>query len=791
MPARQPSPAQQTTGLPQLSRLITGLGQTDNPRRLLRQLCKAVQATLNTPATACHYGPSGQADFIDQHLLPAPLRGKLSYPNREQLTAAPLPPPLDQALVRPLAAQGQTLAALVISPSPDLTADQQAALNLIITAAASHLRNLELDTTTLYRQKEQLQTIRNSISDGLIVIDAEGRTTETNDEWLRLFDLTQPITGQSFFNLMADRDDIIFDQSPIELIADVLRGKRLLCYARATSRGHHVQVSLSPVVTDGHVTGAVGTARDITPLVEKTIEANQMAAKAQRHLRELSQLAELSAIVGFNVGNIYQKYLSKTASLMNATTISIYLYDPIHQQLIQRQSTDTSHTNPTTIDIGSKHLAAKAFASRQTLSLDRHGQTPYLLAIPVTHHSKTLGTILIERLDRSFGDHEARLGRLVATRLAVLVENANLYHDVNARRERWEAVFRFTEEGIVIFDRTGAIVGFNPASTQITQYQAAEAIGKPFAKIFKTIGPEGASTIVTPIERVLKEGVTITKSEQLIENRTGGRIWTEVSYSPIFDDTGRITSGIAIIRNTTRDREVEEIKSDFISIVSHELRTPLTAIKGFLSMTLKNDFGTLSEKQYHYLSRVYQSNQRMIDLVEDLMDATYIESGKINLTIDPVAMENVITEVVSEVAGKGAAGNIMINVRRRTRLPLVLADETRLHQIVLNLVDNAIKYSHAGTVVDIDFKTHGDELITTISDHGVGISKTQIDRLFTKFGRIFNPLSVQAGGTGLGLYIVKNLVESHGGRIWVTSIEGKGSKFHFALPIAKQLPLLD
>ncbi|HEX3081874.1 MAG TPA: ATP-binding protein, partial [Candidatus Saccharimonadia bacterium] len=291
--------------------------------------------------------------------------------------------------------------------------------------------------------------------------------------------------------------------------------------------------------------------------------------------------------------------------------------------------------------------------------------------------------------------------------------------------------------------------------------------------------------------RVLREGVTIAKSERLLENRSGGRVWTEISYSPIFDDAGRVTSGIAIIRNTSKDREIEEIKSDFISIVSHELRTPLTAIKGFLSMTLKHDFGALSEKQFHYLSRVYQSNQRMIDLVEDLMDATYIESGKITLNIAPAALDNIMANVVSDLASKGAASQVLINVSRRRRLPLVLADETRLHQIALNLVDNAIKYSMPDTQVQITFRVHGDELITTVADHGVGINKAQIGRLFTKFGRIFNPLSVQAGGTGLGLYIVKNLVESHGGRIWVTSVEGKGSKFNFSLPIAKQLPLIE
>ena len=178
----------------------------------------------------------------------------------------------------------------------------------------------------------------------------------------------------------------------------------------------------------------------------------------------------------------------------------------------------------------------------------------------------------MSRTNREFSEHDAGLARLVATRLAVLIENASLYHDVNARRERWEAVFRFTEEGIVIFDRTGNIVGFNPASTEITGYGASEVIGKPFGKILKTISQSNPGP--NPLTRVLTDGVTITKSEQLIENRAGNRVWTEISYSPIFDDAGRVTSGLAIIRDTTRDREIEEIKSDFISIVSPRTAHP-------------------------------------------------------------------------------------------------------------------------------------------------------------------------------------------------------------------------
>ena len=643
------------------------------------------------------------------------------------------------------------------------------------------------DITSLYAEKEKLQTILGTIQDGLVIMDLNGQVQESNQEWHSLFDERDDVIGQQFIDLISRRPGITFDQNIAEVLAQVAKGKRLLVYAIINDTNRHLQISFGPVMSASQVSGIVATARDITTLIDKTIEANEMAAKAGRHLRELSQLAELSGIVGFNVANIYQKYLIKLTALLSSPEANIYLYEPGKQELISQDPTVDEDSMKLSLE--SDHPVVRAFLGRRAISTET--ESGFALAVPVVHHSKTLGVVVVERTNERYLEHDAKLLRLVATRLAVLIENATLYHAVNSRRERWEAVFRFTEDGIVIFDRHGTIVGFNPAASDITQYHGSEALGKSFEQIIKTVAAEsGTLEASKPLYRVIGEGVTIAKSEELIESRTGNRLWTEISYSPMFDDAGRVTSGIAIIRNIQKDREIEEIKSDFISIVSHELRTPLTAIKGFLSMILKQDFGALSEKQNHYLSRVYQSNQRMIDLVEDLLESSYIESGKISLTINPVSMENIISEVVAEVAGKGAAKQIMVKVNRQHRLPLVLADETRLHQIILNLVDNAIKYSNPETEVRIDFKVQDDELITIVTDQGVGISGSQIERLFTKFGRIYNPMSVQAGGTGLGLYIVKNLVESHGGRIWVTSREGKGSKFHFSLPIAKQLPLL-
>jgi PAS domain S-box-containing protein len=643
------------------------------------------------------------------------------------------------------------------------------------------------DITSLYLEREKLQTIQANIQDGMIMTDVRGVVSELNDEWKSLLKLKDDPTGQPLLATLAS-SEVRFDRDLEAILTQVLSGKRLMAYGELADR--HLQVSFGPIMRSNRVIGTVVTAREITPLVEKTVEANEMAAKAQRHLRELSQLADLTAIVGFNVQGIYQKYMVRISSLLESSSVGLFLYEPATQELVRRATMGEAKADPERVAITDNALTARAFVGRRRLAKSiESGRAS--LAIPIMHHSKTLGVIVVGRENSDYGEHEARLLGLVATRLAVLVENAALFHEVNARRERWEAVFRFTDEGIIIFDREAKIVGFNPASVAITQYTVGEALGQSFTRIVKTVSVEGTDMAnVSPIKRALQEGVTITKSEQLVEARTGDRLWTEISYSPIFDDAGNVTSGIAIIRNTQKDREVEEIKSDFISIVSHELRTPLTAIKGFLSMVLKRDFGELSDKQSHFLSRVYQSNQRMIDLVEDLLESSHIESGKINLTINPVAMEGIIAEVVAEEAGKAAAKQMLIKVNRRQRLPLVLADETRLHQILVNLVDNAIKYSLPDAEVKIDFKIRGDELVTTVTDQGVGITSSQFDRLFTKFGRIYNPMSIQAGGTGLGLYIVKNLVESHGGRVWVTSREGQGSRFSFSLPIAKQLPLL-
>ena len=652
------------------------------------------------------------------------------------------------------------------------------------------------DQTSTYTEQDKLRIVQESHSIGMIILSEEGVATTVTT---RFEELNQALAGHDFITAVTSQplsDHLLFDMDPKDVLKLVGRGREVTFYAEATFEGHlqHLQLVACQVQRGQVSEGVVITTRDVTALVQKTIEANEMARLASRHSRELSSLAELSGLIGFRLDQIYREYLSALQSLTESPHASIYLYQP-QSKLLQRMATTTEfNEHPATIKLDQDTPVAQAFVRRKPVNYvpaDPAHAAETILAVPVAFHSKAIGIIVVSHRPRKYEVHDSKLLRLVASRLASLIENAELYNEVNARRERWEAVFKFAKEGIVIFNKAGKVVGFNPAAADLTGFTTDEVITKSFIDVVRTVSPEGVNlSTLSPIKRVLGEGEVVTKRQQLIQSKGGQTIWTEISYSPIFNDSGTVTSGIAVISNVQREREVEAAKSDFISIVSHELRTPLTAIKGFLSMLLKKDFGDLSDKQFHFLHRVYQSNQRMIGLVEDLLDMSHIESGKIRLKVAPLAMEPIITEVVTDLAAKGFERQILLKVNRKQKLPLVLADEGRLRQILTNLADNAIKYSLPKADVVIDFKVQGNELITSVRDEGVGISAAHIERLFQRFGRIYNPMSMQAGGTGLGLYIVKNLVESHGGRIWVTSREGKGSRFSFSLPIAQQLPLL-
>lgn len=231
---------------------------------------------------------------------------------------------------------------------------------------------------------------------------------------------------------------------------------------------------------------------------------------------------------------------------------------------------------------------------------------------------------------------------------------------------------------------------------------------------------------------------------------------------------------------------LDQAKSEFISIASHQLRTPLTVIKGYISMVMEGNFGAVPPAIGDPLDKVYESNERLIQLVENLLNISRIESGRLHFTFEERPLNDLVISVVEELRSVADKKGLKLELKiPGTPLPAVRFDEEKLRQVVINLIDNAIKYSKAG-VIRVELRKDYDEVIFSVSDSGIGIDQAEVGNLFKKFSRGNGTPLINPGGSGLGLYVAKIMVEAQKGRIWVESPGlGKGSTFCFALPRVK------
>lgn len=234
-------------------------------------------------------------------------------------------------------------------------------------------------------------------------------------------------------------------------------------------------------------------------------------------------------------------------------------------------------------------------------------------------------------------------------------------------------------------------------------------------------------------------------------------------------------------------KKLDEAKSEFISIASHQLRTPLTVIKGYISMMLEGSFGQLNTQEVESLHKVYESNQRLIDLVEDLLNISRIESGRLQFNWANENMEDLASSVVDELQQNAKKKKLQLEyVAPAERLPQVKMDNEKLRQVFMNLVDNSIKYTEQGSV-HVSVKLEGDSVVSRVSDSGMGIDPEDLPNLFQKFSRGKGMSLVHTEGTGLGLYVAREMVAAHGGRVWAESPgKGRGSTFIVSLPIIKE-----
>ncbi len=240
---------------------------------------------------------------------------------------------------------------------------------------------------------------------------------------------------------------------------------------------------------------------------------------------------------------------------------------------------------------------------------------------------------------------------------------------------------------------------------------------------------------------------------------------------------------LELTRANEKLQMLDQVKSDFISVVAHQLRTPLSGMKWTLSMLLNGDMGDLNNDQKTFLMKSYESNTRMITLVNDMLVADGIQSGRVHYGFKYVDIVDLMDNVLFEVSPKAKEKNIRIEYKSKfENLPQAYIDPETMRAVLQNLLENAIKYAREKGKIEIDVKKETDRLVVSIADNGIGIPKDQAKDVFGKFFRARNAVKQETDGSGLGLYIAKTIVEKNGGTIWFESVLGKGSTFYFSVP---------
>jgi PAS domain S-box-containing protein len=358
----------------------------------------------------------------------------------------------------------------------------------------------------------------------------------------------------------------------------------------------------------------------------------------------------------------------------------------------------------------------------------------------------------------------------LAANTSAALSNAELYSRVSLEKERSVAILANIADGIVAVDREGHVVLWNAAAEQITGVPQEDALGRTVPEVLQRT-----------FEGTAEHGPGLPRLVSI--PRGGDELWLSLSEAVMRDPAGAVAGRIFAFRDISADRMVEEVKSDFVAAVSHELRTPLTSIYGFAETLLRQDVLFGEEERRTFLGYIASESERLTAIVDQLLNVARLDAG--DLQVEPGLID--VGSVVSEVVGTVESTN---GHRFEVDLPdeplSAEADRDKVRQVFSILVENALKYSPRGGTVTVGARRKEDTVEVRVVDEGIGIPAAEQQRIFRKFYRAESSTRDGAGGTGLGLFIAKELVTAMGGRIWVDSAEGEGSSFAFELPAAHE-----
>ncbi|MDP3899870.1 MAG: ATP-binding protein [bacterium] len=333
---------------------------------------------------------------------------------------------------------------------------------------------------------------------------------------------------------------------------------------------------------------------------------------------------------------------------------------------------------------------------------------------------------------------------------------------------------------IIITDDASRILYANPAAEKITGYSQTEMIGQTPA----LWGKQMEKKFYQKLWQTIKKEKKAYHGTFINQRKSGERYYAQVDIAPIFDKNKKIKYYVGIERDITEQFELDKMKTEFISLASHQLRAPLAIIKWHASALMQSKNKNFDQNQNKYINEIYQGNQRMIELVNALLYVSRIELGKLIIKPKKINLSDIIRTCLDGLEPTIKAKKLKIKKEFSNNLNIKI-DPDLMHYIIDNLVSNAVKYTQANGRVRVKVEKNKLKVIISVADNGMGIPKSQQNKIFSKLFRADNVVSKDADGTGLGLYIVKSIVELIGGQISFKSAINKGSEFRVYLPLSK------
>jgi PAS domain S-box-containing protein len=541
----------------------------------------------------------------------------------------------------------------------------------------------------------------------------------------------------------------------------------------------------------------LGYLRDVTPAKQEEEErsrffrAEQAAiARAAEERERLKLVQNITELLGATLE--YDAALKEVAELLVERMADWCIVDVADEAgtltrrvVVHAEPRDSNHAAETAPSSEPDVVARRVVRERRPelrpeSTIAAPGELPVIseidvesyVCVPLLSRRHSLGalTLISTPGRRKFGPDDLALAQDVARRAALAIDNARLYREVEERSDA-ARVLTHVADGVFLLDRGGNFRLLNPAAEAMTGFDSS-VIGRPASEVIK-----GWEVIAERIP-IVTSGEQPQEETVPFETEKGER-WFSIAGVDFFGGT------VYAFRDVTEARRLDELKAEFVATASHELRTPLAAVYGAAQTLRRHDFALDEAGRERFISLITDESERLSRIVNDILLANQLDAGRLELETEPFDSGELVERVV-EAARTHAPPGATLEVSVPDDPPAVAADRDKARQVLVNLVENAIKYSPDGGRVVAGVEQLDSSVRFYVSDEGMGIPEEELERIFDKFYRLDPEMTGGIGGTGLGLYICAELVRRMDGRIWASSSKGKGSEFSFELPLAER-----